>query len=89
MEDLIRIRKNFELSQLLAGVLHLLLTEEVVSVSMIEKQEDLTEDAAVAVHRLRRRLLGTGIEVKSQRGLGYWLDDADKKAVRAKLEPLQ
>jgi DNA-binding response OmpR family regulator len=64
----------------------MLLVEKTVTVSMIEGKHNLTEDAAVAVHRLRRRLLGSNIEIKSQRGLGYWMDAESKKLVWTKLE---
>jgi hypothetical protein len=48
---------------------------------MITLRLNIATDAKVAIHRLRDALKGHGIEIKSRRGLGYWLEPEDKERI--------
>lgn len=75
MTDLMALQIRYDLSPSLAKILLLLAQNKVVTPRMIEVDHRLTKDAKVAMHRLRRRLEGVGVEIKSRRDVGYWVDD--------------
>lgn len=92
MTSLMSIRMRYDLSASLAKILILLIRHKVVTTVMIENEFKLTKDAKVAIHRLRRRLDAQGIEIKSMRDVGYWIEDESRKdildATRAHKEEL-
>lgn len=65
-----------------AHILVYLYEEKYVTCRGIENERKITKDAKVAIHRLRRRLEGTGIEIRSQREVGYWLDPSSKEKLK-------
>lgn len=81
-----RLQKYYDLSPALARILALLIDNEVVTPEMIQGEQRAAKDAKVAVHRLRQRLLGMDIDVKSRRDLGYWLDAPVRRSFKAWLE---
>lgn len=80
--DLFEMRRAFRLSEVLAKLLDLLLTETRVTSQMIEHDHRLSTDAKVAIHRLRRRLKPYNIKIETLRGDGYWIDAAMKQRIR-------
>lgn len=82
------IQIRYRLPPQQAALLHLLLDKVVVSTTMIEEETQLTTDAAVAMYRLRNRMDEHGIEIMSQRSVGYWIDDADKLKIKEAIEKL-
>jgi hypothetical protein len=81
MTKLTAIQIRYDLSTSLAKILLLLVTNKVVTPQMIQGTHKLTKDAKVAMHRLRRRLEPAGIEVKSMRDVGYWLEYECRKQI--------
>lgn len=81
MDELTTLQMRYDLTSLLARILHLLAGNTAVSSAMIETEHRLTKDAPVAIHRLRRRLANAGITVHFRRGVGYWLEPEDRKKV--------
>lgn len=81
MTDITDLQMQYNLSPALAKLLLLLLGNKVVTVRMVEKEHKLATDARIAVHRLRRRLDGTGIVVQSRRDVGYWLDATTRAGI--------
>lgn len=73
---------KYKLSPALAQALVLLLTNKIVTSAMVEVNQPITTDGKVLMHRLRRRLAGK-FEIRSQRSVGYWLDQDTKDAVMA------
>jgi hypothetical protein len=53
-----------------------------VTPEMIVMRLNIATDSKVAVHRLREALKPYEIEVRSKRGLGYWLDAETKERVK-------
>jgi hypothetical protein len=60
----------------------LLATPNVTS-DMITVRLGIATDAKVAIHRLRDVLKPHGIPIQGRRGVGYWLEPADKEKVRS------
>lgn len=81
MTDLLSLQMRFDLPINLAKILVLLNENVVVTAEMIEQEHALAKHAKVALHRLRHRLDGTGIDIKSRRDIGYWLTKAGKEAL--------
>ncbi len=79
--ELMSLQMRYDLPLTLAKILVLLARNQVVTVQMIEQEHRITKDAKVAIHRLRRRLDGAGVEIKSRRDFGYWLEKADRERV--------
>lgn len=86
----------FKLPKSLTSLLGLLLHVPNVTPEMIQLRLMIATDAKVAMHRLRLAmqpfhaqlgLLPADHLVQSRRGLGYWLDDATKKKIRALVTP--
>lgn len=82
MNDLMRLQISYDLPPSLAKILVMLVDNEVVTARMIELDERLTKDAKVAIHRLRRRLEASAVEIKSRRDVGYWIEDTSRDALR-------
>lgn len=80
---------HYDLSPSLAKILLLLVKNKVVTARMIEVEHRLTKDAKVALHRLRRRLEGVDIEIKSRRDVGYWLDDEARRNIHIVMKRAQ
>lgn len=83
--DLFEMRRTFRLSEVLAKLLQLLLTEPRVTTTMIEDEYRLSTDAKVAIHRLRRRLKPHNIRIETLRGDGYWLEQPMKQLIETKI----
>lgn len=80
MTELMALQMKYDLPPSLAKILLMLAQNHVVTARMIEIDTRLTKDAKVAMHRLRRRLEGSSVEIKSRRDVGYWLE-ADSRSV--------
>lgn len=85
MSDLFEMRRAFRLSEVLAKLLDLLLTETRVTAQMIEHDHRLSTDAKVAIHRLRRRLRPYNIRIETLRGDGYWLEQPMKQLIQDRI----
>ena len=83
MNDMTRLQVRLGLSPAAAKILALLVNHEVVTAEMLEDELKVTKVAKVAVHRLRQRLAGSPIEVKSRRDLGYWMDPATRESIKS------
>ena len=81
MTDILSLQMRFDLPLNLAKILALLNENVVVTADMIEQEHALAKHAKVALHRLRHRLEGTGIEIKSRRDIGYWLTKVGKETL--------
>lgn len=73
----------FDLSPVQRKVLGLMMQLPHVTPEMIEFRLGIATAAKVAMYRLRRRLKPLGIEIKSRRNIGYWLDPKTKELVRS------
>lgn len=89
MNELMALRIKHDLSPSLAKILILLAKNQIVTAEMIEVEEELATEAKVAIHRLRRELEGSGIEVQSRRGIGYWVDSEARKLITEAMIPPQ
>ena len=81
MVEIIDLQIKYKLTPCMARGLWLLLTTKVVTPNMLEVDPPITTDTKVLMHRIRRRLKDTGIEIKSQRSAGYWLDNASREII--------
>lgn len=89
MVEVIDLQIKYKLTPCMAQTLWLLLTNKVVTPRMLEldaltvlgNKTPITTDAKVLMHRVRRRLANTTIEIKSQRSAGYWLDNASREMI--------
>ena len=79
------IEATFKLTPSLTNLLGLLLSLPTVSAEIITHRLEVTSDAKVAVHRLRKILLPYGVTIHSTRLLGYWISDEDKEKIRAEI----
>lgn len=73
---------TFRLTPVLNNLLGLILSVPVVTPEMIRQRLEIAHDAKVAKHRLKKALAEFGIEIKSRRNVGYWLEDEDKARIR-------
>lgn len=79
----------FKLPTSLAKLLGCLMATPNVTPEMVTLRLNIATDAKVAIHRLKRALRAPPddpskpIEIKARRGLGYWLEPADKERVKA------
>jgi DNA-binding response OmpR family regulator len=74
---------KFRLTPSLANVLGLLVSLPYVDADTVQERLELFTNMKVAICRLRKELAPHGIEIKSRRFSGYWLDDADKQKIKA------
>lgn len=81
MTTITDLQMQYGLSFAMAKLLLLLIDNKVVTSRMVEKEHKLTTDVRITIHRLRRRLDGTGIVIQSQRDVGYWLDTAARTTI--------
>lgn len=81
------LQMRYDLPLSLAKILILLVENQVVTTRMIELDHAVTKDAKVAIHRLRRRLGATPIEIKHRRDVGYWLEDDARKLAHSAMQP--
>lgn len=80
--QLIDIQMTLGLSGKLARILLLLNEQKVVTQHDIVTEYKLATDAKVAIHRLRRALDGKGVDIKSRRDVGYWLEPSTKERIK-------
>ena len=83
MNDFVRV---FRLTPALASLLGLLMEKPTVTKSDIEADGRVPANVRVSVCRLRKEMEQIGVEVKSRRYIGYWIEDVDKQKVRDRLE---
>lgn len=89
MVDVVDLQMRYKLTHCMAQALYLLLSNKVVTAKMLEidvissigAKTPLTTDSKVLMHRIRRRLTDTNIDIKSQRNLGYWLDNTSRERI--------
>lgn len=91
MINAIDLMMKYSLTPAMARVLFLLINNKMVTHRMVEVDrhtdsfgegaKPIATDGKVLVHRLRRRLAGLGIVINSQRGVGYWLDQASREKI--------
>lgn len=76
----------FSLPPMLEKAFKLLLTNQRVTTQMIAENLGADIDAKMTMFRLRKYLTSHGVEVKSKRHLGYWIDPAAKSQLVDALE---
>lgn len=87
MTDLLALQHKYKLSPLLAKLLILLANNPIVTSEMISADNDTAAIAnRVAMLRLRKRLDMQCIYIRSQRYLGYWLDERTRRMVLASMQ---
>ena len=89
MTELKTLQMRYDLPTSLAKILILLVENSVVTPEMIEHEHQITKDAKVAIHRLRRRIAPFAVEVKSRRDIGYWIEASGRETVRKAMVPDQ
>lgn len=89
MTELMALQMKYDLPPSLAKILLMLAQNHVVTARMIEIDMRLTKDAKVAMHRLRRRLEGSPVEIKSRRDVGYWLENDSRAVVLESAKPVE
>jgi hypothetical protein len=77
VEDL---RMVFGLSEQLGHLLRMLVASKLVSTEMVA-QADVATHPRIALYRLRNALEPHHISIRSQRDLGYWLDEDTKHRI--------
>lgn len=78
MSNVKALQKKFGLSATHAKILLLLVEKPEVTSGDIELDYGLTSCARVAICRMRQRLSDAGVNIKSQRDVGYWLEPDDR-----------
>lgn len=89
MTELMALQMKYDLPPSLAKILLMLAQNQVVTARMIEIDTRLTKDAKVAMHRLRRRLEGSPVEIRSRRDVGYWLESDSRAVVLESAKPIE
>jgi hypothetical protein len=46
-------------------------------------RQHISHKPKATIYRLRRHLIGWGVEIHSRRYVGYWIEDKDKARLRA------
>jgi hypothetical protein len=87
--ELMALQMRYDLPLSLAKILLLLVENQVVTTRMIELDHAITKDAKVAIHRLRRRLAATPIEIKHRRDVGYWLEKEARELAHTAMQPTE
>lgn len=82
------LRRAYRITSTQARLLIELLNNRSVKITEIENDLRLFTDAKVAMHKLRQRLAGSGIDIRTLRGAGYFLDPETKERVRNKIRLL-
>lgn len=88
VNELMALQMRYDLPPSLAKILIMLVENQVVTARMIELDHRLTKDAKVAMHRLRRRLTASDVEIRSRRDVGYWLETPSREIVREAMKGL-
>lgn len=78
MIELADLQVKHRLSASMAKIVLLILENRRVTANMIENDHKIVVDAKVIIHRIRRRLEGSGIVIQSRRDVGYWMDNESK-----------
>lgn len=86
MVEVVDLQMKYKLTQCMAKALYLLLTNKVVTPKMLEVDTPITTDSKVLVHRIRRRMAEVPVNIQSQRGVGYWLDQASRDFIMQDLQ---
>jgi hypothetical protein len=86
MIQAVDLQMRYKLTPSMAKALLLLLKNKIVTPNMIEIDQPITTDGKVLMHRIRRRLAGTPINIHSQRSVGYWLDQASREVILKDIE---
>ena len=86
MIEAVDLQMRYKLTPSMAKALLLLLKNKIVTPAMVEIDAPITTDGKVLMHRIRRRLAGTPINIHSQRSVGYWLDQASREAILKDIE---
>ena len=69
-------RKEFALIELLIGRINQVVSKAQIIDHLYGSGSDIEESTVeIYVHRLRKRLIGSGVEIKTLRGLGYCLQE--------------
>ena len=76
MVELEDLQVKLRLSRSMAKIVKLMLDDGRISTAAIENEHKIVLDAKVMMHKIRRRLEGTGITIHSRRDVGYWMDEA-------------
>jgi len=87
LEHVLNLRNDnlaiaYKLASTNLKIMGLLLSLPTITPQMMTTRLSITTDAKVAMHRLRTHLKPYGIEIHNKRGLGYWIEDADKAKIR-------
>lgn len=86
-EEISDLRREFNLTPALGGILALLLVRRCITEADLIA-EGITADGSapkVEIMRLRKRVNPFGVKVLSMRNMGYWLTDATKEEILSKL----
>ena len=89
MVEVVDLQIKYKLTLSMAKALYLLLTNKIVTPKMLEVDAPITTDGKVLMHRIRRRMADTPINIHSQRSVGYWIDQASREALLRDLEDKQ
>jgi len=89
MVEIVDLQIKYKLTPSMAKALLLLMTNKIVTHIMLEAEHNVATDGKVLIHRTRRRLAHTGVKIKSQRDVGYWLDQESREILRRELEESQ
>lgn len=82
MTTQIDLMMKFKLTPAMGRGLLMLLENKIVTYAMLENAEKaVTTDGKVLMHRIRRRMAGTGIVINAQRSVGYWMNQASKDRI--------
>jgi hypothetical protein len=77
----------YKLTPHLAKLMGLLLESEMVTSELVEKTLGISDDARMAMHRLRLRLDHYRLTVRVRRGSGWYFDEETKQKIRARITP--
>jgi hypothetical protein len=80
------LQAAFRMPPMLTNLLGLLVAMPYVDAKIAEERAGIVSNLKVTMHRLRMELKGHGIEIRSRKQAGYWLDDADKTRIRELIE---
>jgi NADPH-dependent ferric siderophore reductase len=83
MVEVLQLRLAYRLPPKYAEVTKLLHDQQVVTTKEILA---VAKGSKVVIHHIRRALKGYGIDIRSRRTLGYWMDDDSKARLRAHLD---
>lgn len=81
------LQARFGLTDAMADMLGMLVSQEYVTPEVTGYV--MKTPAKVAVYRLRRALEPHSIKVRSNRTLGYWLEQSDKDKIKEKMDGQQ